>query len=75
MRAYLRPSEVVPGVAGAARAESPQESALTVEDMIRAGVGHDRGGNYALPPEASSLVSRSETPITPQRSSAIHLLS
>ncbi len=53
MRAYLRPSEVEPGVAGAERAESPQESALTVEDMIRAGVGHDRGGNYALPPEAS----------------------
>lgn len=53
MRAYLRPSEVVPGVVGAARAESPQESAPTVEDMIRAGAGHDREGNYALPPVAS----------------------
>lgn len=53
MRAYLRPSEVVPAVAGAARAESPQESSLTVEDMIRAGAGHDREGNYAPTPLAS----------------------
>lgn len=53
MRAYLRPSEVVPVVACAARVGSPQESALTVEDMIRVGAGHDREDNYALPPVAS----------------------
>lgn len=53
MRAYLRPREVVLVVASAARVKSPQESYLTVEDMIRAGAGHDREGNYALPPMAS----------------------
>lgn len=53
MQAYLRPSEVVLVVAGTARAESPQESSLIAEDMIRAGAGHDREGNYALPPVAT----------------------